>query len=1268
MSTILKSVDSFEDLAALNKVHNTHCKEKIKLKNKQTISKHKCCNQLKKRLKKYKLRHDGKEDPEVIDVSQILVATLKIKSPTNRNNNFLDELGENIKPKNYLFKMKRKKPLVVQTEQNDFINSSNNTLETDTDLTRLKPNEMNENTLQKNAFKVMMESRNTSIGSNSLGKEKNVSEDENVIEQRNIKKKRKLILEKMAESKGSLKKKEIEEYKSRLIEKKMKNRAERLKNMLTTTGLTNGENTRQMVTGIKIADHRNAENTKQRERERVNHIAHRENKHKKVPVMKNGDESKNTLKFIDLFPDPTKNLDSADNKKNKISNEDQEFLNKLSPSMKKKENMLCYFKKINKVDDIVYLDSETVENEDKATIKAKLSQKGKKKLKKRNLSLNNKNNIENICTSDINNDIDELTETYNDASKSHENKETKVIDCIDAIRPRRNIKRPKYIDEVQDFSSDEELHIITPKKKKHISNKDKQINCEINGDSSKNTSKFESTKQHKNGVLKNDNLNSQKKSVKMAPIFNVKPLLDPAAIEAKQKFLNSGVPDKIKKIFDKQKNINTGLNCFSTVVHVQQIQLSNISSPKCDYFNIDDEDNDVEKDKLNTKFLFDKLMTYEKKPYKVSTTNNLLSSENTLGLLKRIKQSYPKFPVYRTFKLLKDKSQGVCSDINYRNLDNSIEVMNSIMEINKDELILTLNWTDKYKPMSSKQIIGNFQTTKELKKWLVSWTENDLKIKQKSIVTSDSSDFYQSDTDSTDCIKNYNNLLILTGPVGSGKTSMVYAVASELAMKVLEVNASSKRTGKIMLQDLQEATKSHKVNRGMTSSQEVFQKGQDEVIICQKPKKRGRPKKSLDVNTKRTFPKVKKDNEVNHINYNKDKDNPQTCMSLVLIDDADIVFEQDDGFCSAIVQIVQCSKRPVILIASSNTCPHLQRFFCSAKHLHTRPFQPTMLGTWLDLLCLAEANVCLPGLSARFLEYFGGDIRKTMNFMQFCLSRQSTQETVSSKNSDCFKDVIEDEYSNMSWIESGQEGFENDNNIVCSNMFEVDNVWHQLMHNEINLKKNKYPFNIFNVWWSIPSLLEIKVNKERIPEPSSSVKEESEQKTNLKDISNILEMISIADIFTGSCNETNITDKPWLSIESHSVSEQESFDTYLKINEVLSELSHNLVCNSISNTQQKILNNKQILELPGTVAIRDRDRVVSRHHSLTKYLNQSAVLDRRALALDYWSGSRTLCRIEKSKTDTNLKRNNRFCHYLKSQNILSSNETFDNLCKSLSFN
>lgn len=47
-------------------------------------------------------------------------------------------------------------------------------------------------------------------------------------------------------------------------------------------------------------------------------------------------------------------------------------------------------------------------------------------------------------------------------------------------------------------------------------------------------------------------------------------------------------------------------------------------------------------------------------------------------------------------------------------------------------------------------------------------------------------------------------LVVLQGPCGSGKTAAVYACAAELGYKVIEVNASMLRSGKVVLSNFAE--------------------------------------------------------------------------------------------------------------------------------------------------------------------------------------------------------------------------------------------------------------------------------------------------------------------------------------------------------------------------------------------------------------------------------------------------------------------------------
>ena len=77
---------------------------------------------------------------------------------------------------------------------------------------------------------------------------------------------------------------------------------------------------------------------------------------------------------------------------------------------------------------------------------------------------------------------------------------------------------------------------------------------------------------------------------------------------------------------------------------------------------------------------------------------------------------------------------------------------------------IQLPWTEKYRPKSTSQLKGVTPIIQKVLKWLQEWNP---KQKQKG--------------------------LLLIGPAGSGKTTLVYAIANDLQYDVVEVNASDVR-------------------------------------------------------------------------------------------------------------------------------------------------------------------------------------------------------------------------------------------------------------------------------------------------------------------------------------------------------------------------------------------------------------------------------------------------------------------------------------------
>lgn len=1168
-----------ESYAAVSKDnnHNIYRRHGNVLRAKENIYKHQCKKNLKRKLKKYKLRPDGREDQDIVDVSDTLVSSLYIRSP-NKVKDSVELETDKFRPKNYLFRMVRRKQTTLKPAK---------TLKSVDKIQKHEENKVicvsppTEDKKQTNAFELLMESRNKSIGTNSPGKEKpnNEVETEKFIEKKAIKAKRNLILLKMAEVKGSLKKKEIEDEHDKYIQNKMDKRAEKLKSMILHKEPT-------PVTS-------DIDKKKHKERCLLDSI-NRENNGKVL------EKSINKLQLVNIFDEIVDKQTSQEKKL--ITKEDEDFLKKLSPSIRKKESMLSYFKKIE-----IDPEDSQAENENTEIIKIKFGLKPKKSRHKKKLSLkrdsDNVDKSKNAATiaKDLDDNIVELNEelilttnTETETTKEGRKRKREMKESTpcrespidnncnsDEKRPRRCVRRPiKYNNDAVLLSSDEELHIITPKKKKQSEGKEK-IRSNTSGEMLIIKDDKDITTQSKIKDIQNNDMISKKerkstkgsnhtKPVKLAPIFS-KPELG-VALEAKLKFLQSGVPEQLKKLAAKQKSCNTFSNYFPTVVHVQQLFITTAVSP----------DLNLSEEICLADLHFANLDAFDDRILDMSTSQNAISLHsnnkvNTQTVLQTLKDAYPRFPVYRTYKMLRSKKKGEFNDNNiFTKLDNSVEIFNCSIDMQNDNPD-QLTWSDKYKALSGDEVIGNFDSIKELKKWLVTWTENDSRCKVSNGNDSNSSDFYHSEPDSSDSMKSNNNLLVLSGPVGCGKTSSVYAVATELCMKVIEVNASSKRNGKIMLQELQEATQSHKVNRG-TGCSENSQKPPEvtEVLPDLKVKKRGRPKKVKHMKSKKL---VKEKSEITK-GLSISQESTRTVMSVILIDDADIVFDQDDGFCSAVTQLVQCSKRPVILVTGSLTLPHLHKFLQCSKVLRMQPLLPRMLGTWLDLMCLADSGLCWPGIGAKFLNFFKGDMRKTINCLQFyvcsqeqVLSAANTQQN--SQNSDV-KINTDDENSCMSWADRDTIDDRNVNDVCETELY----VWNSFLNEHSHLKHIKCSLNMFNVWLSIPKLLDIN---------GRNAKDLNTKQASLEFISNTLDSISVCDYLNHKRPETEalLTSQPWYDAESDSVSEVENIDQYNRNYKTTRDLCSQLLIGSITTAQENMgLENKYELDFPAMSAKR----------------------------------------------------------------------------------
>lgn len=134
------------------------------------------------------------------------------------------------------------------------------------------------------------------------------------------------------------------------------------------------------------------------------------------------------------------------------------------------------------------------------------------------------------------------------------------------------------------------------------------------------------------------------------------------------------------------------------------------------------------------------------------------------------------------------------------------------------------SWTSKYSPKTTKHLISSSTSHGNVLEWTskkidqlkkFSAPETGPKKKKKKM-----DDFIVEDDEIIDPFneeeQKKSDFLILCGPPGSTKTSTVFAVASELNAFVFEINASTRRSGKDVLQLLEGIGHSHVVHSSKT--------------------------------------------------------------------------------------------------------------------------------------------------------------------------------------------------------------------------------------------------------------------------------------------------------------------------------------------------------------------------------------------------------------------------------------------------------------------
>jgi hypothetical protein len=162
--------------------------------------------------------------------------------------------------------------------------------------------------------------------------------------------------------------------------------------------------------------------------------------------------------------------------------------------------------------------------------------------------------------------------------------------------------------------------------------------------------------------------------------------------------------------------------------------------------------------------------------------------------------------------------------------------------------------------------------------------------------------------------KQIRNTLLLAGPPGCGKTAAVYACAEELGWNVFEVHPGLGKRGGTHLDELiGDVGKNHTLPQPL-----LFRRGRSEPPS---------PAKKCSTNFVDTSNKVP-EAEIH----------PQ---SVVLIEEADVVFADEAGFWPSVVAFIRECRRPVIITCNGEIASTLSHCEDDSRHSYRRLAHPT---------------------------------------------------------------------------------------------------------------------------------------------------------------------------------------------------------------------------------------------------------------------------------------------------------------------------------------